>query len=78
MTKNIYIYIIWGKHILCLHKIAIMGPVSTTSVICAFNCFTNNSMRRHVIDLNRHFPLSFWVKKIKVSLESDATKTVIF
>lgn len=64
--KSCHKNLIWGKHILCLHNIAIMGPGSTISVVCAFNCFTNNSMRGHVIDLNRHFPLSFWVKKIKV------------
>ena len=55
-----------------------MGPESIIFVICAFNCFSNNSVRGHTIDPNQYFTLSFWDKKIKVTLQSDATKTVIF
>ena len=78
LKKKCHKNLILGKHILCLHKIATMGPESIISVICAFNCFSNNSVRGHTIDPNQYFTLSFWDKKIKVTLESDATKTVIF
>lgn len=76
--KSCHKNLILGKHILCLHKIATMGPASIISVVCAFNCFSNNSERGHTIDPNQYFTLSFWDEKIKVTLESDATKTVIF
>lgn len=76
--KSCHKNLILGKHILCLHKIATMGPASIISVVCAFNCFSNNSERGHTIDPNQYFTLSFWDKKIKVTLEYDATKTVIF
>lgn len=55
-----------------------MEPISIISVIYAFNCFTNSSMKGRMIDVNWHLALSFWFKKIKVTLESHAKKAVIF
>jgi len=63
--KSCHKNLILGKHILCLHKVATMGPASIISVICAFPCFSNNSMRGHAIDPNRYFTLSFGIRKLK-------------
>lgn len=71
--------LILGKHILCLHKIAIMEPISIISVIYELNRFTNSSVKGHLANWNWYLLLSFSVKKSKVTLESDAKKkTTIF
>lgn len=63
--KSCHKNLILGKHILCLHKVATMGPASIIPVICAFPCFSNNSVRGHAIDPNRYFTLSFGIRKLK-------------
>ena len=63
--KSCHKNLILGKHILCLHKVATMGPASIIPVICALPCFSNNSVRGHAIDPNRYFTLSFGIRKLK-------------